>query len=269
MRGSSVEPGLPNTWVTPSVRRTSKRASRPVRGMGATVALGRRDRPRRGHRAGITARAGAARYHRPPLGTLLGLLVVVALIGANAAFTAGEYAFVAADRSRIAVAAEGGSRRARVLQGMLHRLAFYLSGTQLGITITSIVLGFLIEPLVSHALEPAVEKVGGESAAKGVSVVLGLILATVVQLVAAELIPKNVAVARPERTALRLAVPMRGYASVFAPLINLLNRSANAIVRLFGVEPVQELESIRSLDELEFVIRSSGQEGTINEEATR
>jgi CBS domain containing-hemolysin-like protein len=122
---------------------------------------------------------------------------------------------------------------------------------------------------VSQALEPGVERVVGEGAAKGVSVVLGLILATVVQLVAAELIPKNVAVARPERTALRLAVPMRAYASVFAPLINLLNGSANAIVRLFGVEPVQELESIRSLDELEFVIRSSGEEGTIPEEATR
>src|SRR3954464_12023508 len=117
MRGSSVEPGLPNTWVTPSVRRTSKRASRPVRGMGATVALGRRDRPRRGHRAGITARAGAARYHRPPLGTLLGLLVVVALIGANAAFTAGEYAFVAADRSRAGGGVRFGRRGRRPHRG--------------------------------------------------------------------------------------------------------------------------------------------------------
>ncbi len=194
---------------------------------------------------------------------------MVALVAANAVFTAGEFALVASDRTKISMAAEAGSRRAKLVEGMVGRLAFYLSGAQLGITITSIVLGFLAEPLVGRLLHAPVAHVVGEHVAHGVALTLALVLTTVVQLVAAELVPKNVAVARPERTAMRLAVPLRGYTALFGPLITVLNASANAIVRRLGIEPREELESVRNLDELDLLVRSSGDRGTLAPEATR
>ncbi len=199
---------------------------------------------------------------------MLGLLVVVALIAANAAFTAIEFALVTADRTRIATAADDGSRRARVVRRLLGRLASSLSGSQLGITICSIVLGILAVPLVAEVLEPIIEPMAGD-AARGISVALSLALVTVVQLVTAELIPKNLAVARPEAVSLALGPGLAVFATIFRPFITLLNGTANAVVRLLGVEPADELQRIRSRDDLGSLIRSSGAEGTLAPDATR
>ena len=196
--------------------------------------------------------------------TLLGLLVAVLLLVANGAFVASEFALVAADRGRIAAAADGGSRRARQVQALFGRLAFHLSGAQLGVTVTSILIGFLAEPLVGRALEGPVRAVVGERAAHGVALGLALVLATGVQLVGAELVPKNLAVARAERVALALAGPLRAFDALFSPLIKAVDSSADRVVRALGVQPVSELDDVPTLAELASLVRSSGEVGTLD-----
>jgi CBS domain containing-hemolysin-like protein len=160
-----------------------------------------------------------------------------------------------------------GSRRARSTEAALQRLSFNLSGAQLGITITSLVIGFIAEPTVAAAIEPVVGELVGERRALGVSIVLALVLATLVQMVVGELVPKGFAVAKPRVTAYSLSVPMLVYSRVFGPLITFLNGAANWTVRRLGIEPREELVSVRSLEELELLIQSSGESGTLEPEA--
>ena len=184
-------------------------------------------------------------------------------------FVAAEFALVAVDRDRVRRLAEQGSRRARVSEGELRRLSFYLSGAQLGITVTSLIVGFIAEPTIAKAIEPAIEAIPllPESSALGVSIALALASATLLQMVVGELVPKGIAIARPERTALALAVPVQVYSVVFGPLIRFLNAAANWTCRRMGIEPREELTSVRSLDELQLLIQSSGEEGTLDAES--
>lgn len=149
---------------------------------------------------------------------------------------------------------------------MLRRLSFHLSGAQLGITIVSLVLGFVAEPTIATLIDPWIEPFAGSRSA-GISVALALALATVFQMVVGELIPKNVVIARPTRSALRLAAPFRVYAVVFGPFISMTERAANWTVRRIGVEPQEELSAVRSLPELELLFRSSGAGGTLEPRA--
>jgi CBS domain containing-hemolysin-like protein len=155
--------------------------------------------------------------------------------------------------------AKEGKGSARAVERILHRLSFYLSGTQLGVTVCSLVLGFIAQPTVATVLEPAL--------GDGPSIIVGFALVTVTSMVVSELIPKNVAIARAERISTLLARLIIVYAIVFGPIIRLLNRAANATVRRLGIEPQQELGSVRTLEELELLIRSSGEEGTLDAEA--
>ena len=145
---------------------------------------------------------------------------------------------------------------------MIRRLSFNLSGAQLGITIVSLVLGFVAEPTIATVIEPALESVFGEGS-RGVSIAIALALATVFQMVVGELIPKNVVIARPTEATLRLAGPFRIYAIVFGPVIAVSDRIANWAVRRLGVEPQEELSSVRTLGELELLFRSSQEEGEL------
>ena len=172
---------------------------------------------------------------------------------------AAEFSFVAVDRNRVERLAREGRPAAKAVDRVLHRLAFYLSGTQLGVTVSSLVLGFIAQPTVAAALAPAL--------GDGPSLIVGFALVTVSSMVVSELIPKNVAIARAERFALLLARPVVVYAAIFGPIIKVLNRAANATVRRLGIEPQQELGSVRTLEELELLIRSSGEEGTLDAEA--
>jgi CBS domain containing-hemolysin-like protein len=201
--------------------------------------------------------------------TFLGLVAMVALIGANGLFVAGEFALVAADRGRIDLAAKGGSRRAVMVGSMFDRLSLYLSGTQLGVTMTSIMLGFLAEPLLAKLFLPLLERFMSVRVAHSVAYLMSLVVAAVVQLIAAELVPKNVAVARAEGTALVLAPILRVYVFVFNPIIRLFRGTSEWTLRRLGIEPRAELESIPSLDELDVLIRTSGDRGMLNAEATR
>jgi CBS domain containing-hemolysin-like protein len=170
-------------------------------------------------------------------------------------FVAAEFALVAVDRSRVDQQAEAGSRRARLVRGLLRRLSFHLSGAQLGITITSLVVGFVARPTVAELMSPPL--------AGGAALLLALVLVTMVQMVVGELIPKGIAIARPEATSRALAPFLRLYGTLFGPAIRFLNGAANATVRRLGLEPAEELSHVRSLPELELVIAASAREGTL------
>jgi CBS domain containing-hemolysin-like protein len=197
----------------------------------------------------------------------LGLLGVVVLIGLHGAFVAAEFGLVSVDRAAIESKAEAGDFRARGVLEALGSLSTQLSGAQLGITVTSLVVGFLAEPAIAPAIEPLARAIGvPETSSLAVSVTVALVIATAVEMVTAELIPKNIAIARPIGVALTMGNFQRLFTAVFRPLIVFLNKAANATVRLFGIEPREELMPTRSLQELELLIHSSRQRGALLED---
>lgn len=193
-------------------------------------------------------------------------MAVALLVLANAFFVVAEFALVAVDRQRIEVLAEAGDRRARRALALLRRLSFNLSGSQLGITISSLVLGFIAEPTIARVLEPALAPVP-EAGRSAVAIGLALALATVTQMIVGELVPKGLAIALPVPSVLALAGPVRAYGIVFGPVIRFLNGAADWTLRRVGIEPREELRHVRSLEELEVLVRSSRREGTLDVEA--
>ena len=193
---------------------------------------------------------------------------VVLLILLNAFFVAGEFAIVAVDRSLVERKARDGERAARRILHSLRNLSFELSGAQLGITVTSLVLGAIAEPAVASLIEPVLLAIPfiPEETSLAVSVLLTLVLATGFQMVFGELVPKNLAIARPYRSAVWFGIPMQVVNRLLRQLILLLNNSANWTVRRLGIEPREELAGVRSMEELELMIRSSGEEGRLDDE---
>ncbi len=181
---------------------------------------------------------------------------------------AAEFALVAVDRSRIEQRVADGERAARTVAGLLPRLSFHLSGAQLGITVCSLILGFLAEPTIAALIEPVIQPIVGERASAGVAIVLALVMATIFQMVVGELIPKNLAIARPESTSLALGAAIRTYSTIFGPVINFLDKAANATVRRMGIEPKEELTRVPTLAEIALLVRFSRQEGTLANNAS-
>ena len=198
------------------------------------------------------------------MSTALGLLGVVLLIAANGYFVAGEFAFVASRRAKFVERADEGDRRSKRALAVHKRLSFMLSGAQLGITVTSLVLGFIAEPALAGAIEPLLEAVGlPESATFGIAVTGAFILATVAQMVFGELAPKNLAIAKPEPVARALAPSTLLFMRVAGPLIRLFDGAANRLLRLLGIEPVDEIHGSVSTDELDFIVDSSAESGQL------
>lgn len=192
----------------------------------------------------------------------LGLLAVFVLTLGTGYFVAQEFAYVAADRLALAREAEAGDKRAARALKVLERLSFMLSGAQLGITVTGLVVGFLAEPSVSALLRPALEGIGLSGAAvSAVSVVLAFVLATVLQMVIGELAPKNLALAVPERLAKSLAPSTLLYLKVVGPVVHVFDGAANRLLRKIGIEPVEELHHGATLEELSHLIGESHEQG--------
>jgi CBS domain containing-hemolysin-like protein len=190
----------------------------------------------------------------------LGLLAILLLTVATGYFVAQEFAYVTADRPALDQrAAEGDRAAARALR-VMGRLSFMLSGAQLGITVTALVVGFIAKPALADLIAPALGAAGVPDAATGsVAVALGFALATVVQMVLGELFPKNLALARAEGLARALAASTLVYLAVAGPLIRLFDASANRLVRAVGIEPVEELHHGATLQELGRMIGESGE----------
>ncbi|MFJ6855070.1 hemolysin family protein [Streptomyces sp. NPDC091271] len=198
---------------------------------------------------------------------LLLLLAAFLLILANGFFVAAEFGLVTVERPDAERAAAEGDRRARTVVAALRELSFQLSGTQLGITITSLVVGMLAEPALAQLLAGPLTATGlPEGAVPGVSVVIGMLFASAVQMVIGELVPKNWAVSRPLQVARFVAGPQHRFSTVLRPVITALNTVANRLVRLLGVEPTDELASARTPGELVSLARHSAEAGTLEQD---
>ena len=193
------------------------------------------------------------------------LLAILLLIAANGLFVAAEFSLVSVDRTAVERAAREGDSKASSVLTSLRNLSTQLSGAQLGITVTSLAVGFLIEPSLGELLRGPLGLTDlPEAAVTGAAVTLALVLATVFQMVFGELVPKNWAISEPMRVGRAVAAPQRWFTTATKPLISLLNGMANALLRVFGIEPQEELRSARRPQELAAVAARSGELGTLH-----
>ncbi|MGY1635610.1 hemolysin family protein [Geodermatophilus sp. SYSU D00742] len=198
------------------------------------------------------------------------LLAAVALTALTGFFVAAEFSLTTVDRGRAEEAAAAGDRRARGVVTALRSLSTQLSAAQLGITLTTLVVGYLAEPALGHLLHGPLEALGlPAGAVTGVSYGVALALATVLQMLLGELGPKNLAIAKPLAVAAAVAPGMRAFTRVSAVVVNGLQAVANGIVRRLGIEPREELDSARGADELAAVARRSAEEGDLSPVAAR
>ncbi len=198
------------------------------------------------------------------LSLLVGILVILAVIAANGYFVAQEFAYMAVDRSRLAARAEAGDRSAQRALKITQRTSFMLSGAQLGITVTGLLVGYVAEPLVGTALGEALGGIGVPTAV-GVATgtVLALAVSTLVQMLVGELVPKNLAIARPEGVALWLARSTGIYLVVFGWLIWVFDAASNTLLRLLRIEPVHDVEHSATARDLERIVEESRASGDL------
>ncbi|HMQ34683.1 MAG TPA: CNNM domain-containing protein, partial [Chloroflexaceae bacterium] len=201
------------------------------------------------------------------MGNLVLVAAVTALmIGLNALYVAAEFATVSARRVRLRQAAAEGDRLARLLVPIVddpHRLDTYVATCQLGITASSLVLGYYGQAAIARAIAPLLVGFGGELAAQSISTVLVLVLLTTVQVVLGELVPKSVALRYPERLALLTVLPLRWSMALFRPFIALFNGTGTLILRALGVPPAGGHAHVHSPEELELLVQESARGGLL------
>ncbi|GAA2429823.1 hemolysin family protein [Streptomyces mauvecolor] len=192
------------------------------------------------------------------------LLAAVLLSLVCAVFVAAEFSLTTAERSDLERAVERGERGASSALKAVRSLTFQLSGAQLGITVTGLVIGMIAKPSIAKLLTGPLEALGlSATTASSVALVLGMVLSTVFLMVVGELVPKNWAISSPLAVAKVVSAPQRAFSAAFRPLISHLNTSANHLVRRFGLEPAEELASARSPQELVALARHSAKEGAL------
>jgi CBS domain containing-hemolysin-like protein len=195
---------------------------------------------------------------------LLLIGIALALVVACGAFVAAEFAFVTVDRATVEKAVENGDRGARGVQQALRHLSTQLSSAQVGITVTNLLIGFLAEPAIADLVSGPLESAGvPEGAVPAIALAIALIGATGVTMIFGELVPKNLAIAAPLKTAKMVQRFQRGFTTAAGPIITFFNGTANAILRRIGVEPQEELASARSAEELTSLVRRSAEQGTL------
>jgi len=201
---------------------------------------------------------------------LLALLAAVALLGANAFFVGAEFALISARRDRLeAMAAEGTAAAGTVLRAHAD-LSRMLAASQLGITISSLLLGRLGEPAVAHLIERPTLWLGlPDALVHPIAFTISLAIVVVAHILLGEMVPKNIAIAGPERTAILLVPPFLVFTTVMRPLIELFNLIANSVLRLLKVEPRDELEASFTSGELADLIAESGREGLLDDDESR
>ncbi|MFD3806535.1 hemolysin family protein [Streptomyces sp. NPDC058619] len=195
------------------------------------------------------------------------LLLALLLCLACGVFVAAEFSLTTVERSDLERAVERGERGADSALAAVKTLTFQLSGAQLGITVTGLVIGMLSKPSISALLQGPFEAMGlSPSAASTTALVLGTALSTVVLMVVGELVPKNWAISSPLAIAKRVAMVQRAFSRIFRPLISHLNTTANHMVRRFGMEPAEELASARTPQELMALARHSAKAGALEKD---
>ena len=195
------------------------------------------------------------------------VVVAVALLAANAFFVGAEFALISARRTQIEPRAVAGSRAARSTLHAMERVSLVMAGAQLGITMASLGLGAVGEPAVAHLLEPAFHAFGvPESLLHPLSFAVALSVVVYLHVVLGEMVPKNIALAGPERAALLLGPPMMLVVLVLKPVVVTLNAVANGFLRLARVEPRDEVASAFTRDEVASMVDESRNEGAIRQD---
>nr|VDG63682.1 hemolysin [Streptococcus thermophilus] len=197
------------------------------------------------------------------------LILIVALLAANAFFVATEFALVSSRRDRLeSMIAQGKTSARRALEATEH-LSLYLAGAQFGITIASLILGKVAEPAIAHFLENPFTSIGvPENLLHPISFVIALLIITVLHIIFGEMIPKNIAIAGPETLAVWLTPVMNVWVKLTRPLIFALNEIARWTLHLFGIEQRDELDATVDQEQLANMIWESRQEGLLDEEET-
>jgi len=201
------------------------------------------------------------------MGDLAGVLLAVLLLAANAFFVGAEFALISARRSQIEPHAQGGSRMARITLTAMERVSEMMAGAQLGITICSLGLGAVGEPALAHLIEPVFHELHvPEAWLHPVAFVIAMTIVVFLHVVLGEMVPKNIAIAGPERAALILGPPMLGIVTVLRPIIAAINAIANAILRMLRIEPKDEIGSTFTREEVAALVEESHGEGLLAED---
>lgn len=201
--------------------------------------------------------------------TAVQLLIGLATLVVNAFFVGAEFALISVRRSQIEPYAEQGDRRARSVLWGLEHLSALMAAAQLGITLCTLVLGAVAEPAIAHLLTPLFDLVGVPSGVThAISFVIALTLATYLHMLFGEMLPKNVALSEPVRTALLLGPPLVALTHALKPAIFAINTFANTLLRLLRVEVKDEVAATFSDDELARMVKDSSDAGLIDDRAS-
>ncbi|MBM0123315.1 hemolysin family protein [Pimelobacter simplex] len=201
------------------------------------------------------------------MGDLGGVLLAVVLLAANAFFVGAEFALISARRSQIEPRAQAGSRMARITLAAMERVSEMMAGAQLGITICSLGLGAVGEPALADLIEPVFHELHvPDEWLHPVAFVIAMTVVVFLHVVLGEMVPKNIAIAGPDRAALILGPPMLGIVTVLRPLIVTINALANGILRLLRIEPKDEIGSTFTREEVAALVEESHGEGLLAED---
>ncbi|MDQ5895353.1 MAG: magnesium and cobalt exporter, family [Actinomycetota bacterium] len=204
------------------------------------------------------------------MSTPLALTVSLFLLAGNAFFVGAEFALISARRSVIEPRADEGGWAARVTLRAMERVSLMMAGAQLGITLCTLGLGALAEPAIAHSLEVPFESAGlPEALVHPVAVAIALLIVGGLHVVLGEMVPKNIALAGPERSALALGPPMAAVVKILYPAIASLNFIANRVLRLIGVTPTDEVTSAFTRDEVAGLVEESRREGILDADESR
>ncbi|UXY26184.1 hemolysin family protein [Streptomyces sp. HUAS TT20] len=200
--------------------------------------------------------------------TAVQLLIGLTTLVLNAFFVGAEFALISVRRSQIEPHAEQGDRRAKAVLWGLEHVSALLAAAQLGITLCTLVLGVVAEPAIAHLLEPVFHALGvPEDAGHVVSFVIALTLATYLHMLLGEMVPKNIALAEPVRSALLLGPPLVALARALRPVIFTVNALANGLLKLLRVETRDEVAATFSDAELAQIVKAAGDAGLIDDRA--
>lgn len=198
------------------------------------------------------------------------LLVAVALILINGFFVAVEFAFTASRKERLEQRSQDGSRVARMALASMNELPVTFAGAQLGVAAASLGLGFVMEPALGSIFESLFERIGlSEGAVITLGVLMALLITAFFHNVVGEMAPKNATITAPERAALLVAAPFRAYVTILRPIIVGLTWTATGVLRLFGVQAKQSVESTHSAADIAALVKSVGAKGVIQDTSSR
>ena len=201
------------------------------------------------------------------MSTPVALIVTVALLAGNAFFVGSEFAITSSRRAQLEPLAQAGDARAVTALWALQHISRMLATAQLGVTVCSTGLGVVAEPAIAHALTPLLARIGiTDAGAHAVAVVIALVLVVYVHVVFAEMVPKNMSIAAPERAVRLLAPPLVWVSRVFGPVITGLNGFANRVLHVMGLEAKEEVSAAFNAAEVASIVERSTAEGVLEDD---